>query len=325
MSFFKKKWVKVVLIILVFFIFLWFLLGFFSPEVLLYFLKINFQEEHCDDDCQHNYILLAYTFADVAQNHPRLKTKFKQAIFDSKQPIKFRKQAFSLYGLIYGLDENDYEKIAEVLKNPQTPKELKQFFLSALYGSTESFYGHPESEKQFFPTSPAIFEEIYRIIQNENEDNRIRATALSQLGRSEDEKHIPFVLSVFKQTKNQTIKYEIAKTFWSLIGDKPLTNELVNEIKTIIYDENIHPVIREYFLNIIADSSDKNFAKEFLTQVYQNEKMNKFIRNEAVYLLDYFQTGKYKGYEKDYKYPFPLISILEEEKKQYYATYPDKY
>jgi len=294
-NFLRKKFGKIILIILGLFLFLVILWYFFGDNLFLTFLKWNSEEKPCHEDCMAERMMIYAGLSYLSENRPWTTNKIKSEILNQKEPGKYRALVLDVYRQIIGEGKTFPKEILNLLNDSKTPPEVKEAIIS--YSS------------DLEPTAEMI-EQWKNIAADENQGVDARVAAIRKIGETKNEEFAEFLLDIVKNTKEGRIQFEAITETKSILIEKELGQEIINNLKGIFFNTNIHPSIKEFVLEIFAFSKNKDFAKDFLSGIYNDNKdYDKFLRFRAAELLDYLVTGELYG---DIKiYPRPEISDKE--------------
>ncbi len=290
----------------------WYFLG---DSLVFALLKLNTHGESCNEACGFARGAGEQNLIWMANHRPWVKNKLKGTILNQKQPDRYRRALVDTYGYLVGDDQPIPQDFLNLLKDPQTPPETKY----AIIGLS------PNAQ----PTQETI-DIWHKIIMDENEGELVRRAAFDKISTAKDETAIPLLIELIKNSKNSPTQYQAAGALDSVLRDVELKPDLIQELTAMVYDSNIHSAFREYILEIFAYSKNKDFAKEFILKIYNdNKNFDKFIRlgaAKSLYYLDYnegYPSGlieEEKIAQSKIKYPFPIIS--DQEWQEYGKTEP---
>jgi len=262
---------------------------FFGDGLVFLLLKQNAAEDICHEECGAERLMLEQNLISLAEYRPWLKNKILKNILNQNQPGNYRVLLLETYQKISGEETSLPKEVLNLLSDSKTPSELKE---GIIYRATN------------LEPSQELIEQWKNIAINENEGIEARRAAIKKIGDLENIGFASMLLDLVKNTKKGGIQFEAITEAQSITKNKELDQNLINKSKEIFSDQTIHSSIREHVLDIFAFSKNKDFAKSFILEVYNNSKnYDKFLRYHAAELLDYLETGNWFSRKEIYLKP----------------------
>jgi len=275
-NFFRRKWIRIISIIVGVFIFLILLWYLFGDNLFLSFLKTNSEQSPCHEDCMAQRAMINAGLIYLSENRPWTTNKVKQEILNQKESGKYRALVLNVYRQILGEGVSFPQEVLNLLNNSKTPAEVKEAIISL--------------SSDLEPTADMI-NQWKTIVVDENQGVDARVAAIRKLGNTKNEEFAPFLLDIVKNTKEGRVQFEGIIGVQGITKNKELGQEVINRLEDVFSDKTIHSSIRRFILDVFAHSKSLVLGKVFILQAYNNYNNDKFIRYRAAEELNYLATG----------------------------------